>query len=106
MANQEELNNKIIEIEYIKPADKEFRQVSDWLPTGKRFGIIAEFCIKPEFRRKGYGHKLAQKALEFFKAHGATEISAMVLKYNKPALKFWESLGFRLKMYELTLELH
>jgi len=81
------------------------RLVPDWLPTGRRFGIIAEFYVKPEYRRRGYGRQLAQKALEFFKAHGATEISAMVLEHNKPALKFWESLGFRLKMHELTLEM-
>jgi len=49
---------------------------------GRQQGMIAEFFIYPEYRREGYGRKLADAIIEFFQERGITDVHASVIADN------------------------
>ncbi|MBI4277010.1 MAG: GNAT family N-acetyltransferase [Armatimonadetes bacterium] len=65
-------------------------------------GNIGEFYIYPEFRREGYGRRLATEVINFLASHGASEIHCTVLVGNVGGLRFWETMGFQLTRYHLS----
>lgn len=65
-------------------------------------GTIAEFFIYPEFRREGYGQRMAEAVLEFLHAQGAQDIHASVTAGNVRGLRFWESCSFLISRYVLV----
>lgn len=69
---------------------------------GRTQGTIAEFFIYPEFRREGYGKRMADAVLEFLYAQGAQDIHASVTAGNVRGLRFWESCSFLISRYVLV----
>ena len=69
-----------------------------------RVGSIAEFYIRPHWRRQGYGRELAQRAIDFLWERGISQIELSVLYGNDRALAFWGSLGFEIAKYQMVLE--
>jgi len=59
-------------------------------------GFIHNLCVLPEFRRKGIGRKLANKALQSLKERGMETAEAEWVRGDKPACKFFDSMGFSL----------
>ena len=75
------------------------------LRSEEKYYSIAEFYIKPKFRRLGYGKKLLNFTIEFCKKQGIhSSIIANSLVKNVRANTFWITNGFiRLKevIYEI-----
>jgi len=59
-------------------------------------GFIHSLCVLPEFRRKGIGQELVNKALRSLKDRGMETAEAEWVRGDKPACKFFESMGFSL----------
>ena len=75
--------------------------ISPAATNGRTQGTIAEFFIYPEFRREGYGKRMAEAVLEFLQAHGAQDIHSSVTAGNVRGLRFWESCSFLISRYVL-----
>lgn len=65
-------------------------------------GLIAEFYIYPEYRREGFGGRLAGSLIEFLKSHGANEVYATVMAGNVRGLRFLQTCGFQIARYSLV----
>lgn len=71
-----------------------FRKFRDWPDESKWAGSVAEFCIFPAHRRRGYGAALARLALAALKEAGCHKVVADVLWHRADSLAFWKSAGF------------
>jgi ribosomal protein S18 acetylase RimI-like enzyme len=65
-------------------------------------GTIAEFFVYPEFRREGFGRRMAEAVLEFLQSQGAHDIHASVTTGNVRGLRFWEACSFQISRYVLV----
>ncbi len=58
-----------------------------------RRGMIYHMTIKPPYRRRGIGKRLAAAALDALCSEGITKVMLVVMKSNETGNSFWESLG-------------
>jgi GNAT superfamily N-acetyltransferase len=65
-------------------------------------GTVAEFFVYPEFRREGYGRRLAEAVIQFMREHGVGDIRASVPAVNVRGLRFWEACSFQISRYVLV----
>ncbi len=65
-------------------------------------GMIAEFFIYPEFRREGYGRRMAEAVIEFLQSKGVEDLHASVTAGNVRGLRFWEACSFQIARYMLV----
>ena len=65
-------------------------------------GTVAEFFVYPEYRREGYGQRMAEAVLEFLHSQGAQDIHASVTAGNVRGLRFYESCSFLISRYVLV----
>lgn len=72
------------------------------LTNARPQGTIAEFYIYPEYRREGYGRRMAEAVLEFLHTQDAQDIHASVTAGNVRGLRFWESCSFLISRYVLV----
>ena len=72
------------------------------IADGRSQGMIAEFFVYPEFRREGYGRRVAQVVIESLKSAGAHEVYSAVAAGNVRGLRFWDACGFQLARYSLV----
>lgn len=61
----------------------------------KMEGVITEFYVMPEYRRKGMGDKIIEECSIHLKEMGAKIITAKFPSQNRFAANFYEKLGFR-----------
>jgi ribosomal protein S18 acetylase RimI-like enzyme len=61
----------------------------------KRIAVINEVVVSADQRGKGIGRQLMANAQELAASRGADEIWLDVWEFNKPALGFYESLGYQ-----------
>ncbi len=60
-------------------------------------GHIVSIAVLEGYRRRGIGEKLMRLAMEAMKTeYGATEVYLEVRVSNKPAIKLYEKLGFKI----------
>jgi len=59
------------------------------------FAGIYEIIIDPELRRKGYGRQLMLNMLKYAYERGARKAYLQVVAANIPAVRLYESLGFK-----------
>lgn len=59
-----------------------------------RYGEISSIYLHPDFWRRGLGKLLCSFALDELKQTGYSEVILWVLKENKQARQFYESMGF------------
>ncbi|MCM1467566.1 MAG: GNAT family N-acetyltransferase [Alistipes sp.] len=52
------------------------------------------YLVKKEYRRKGYGYRAAQMALEFAKQYGMERVITYIHEKNIPSVRLSEKLGF------------
>ncbi|MFN4319329.1 MAG: GNAT family N-acetyltransferase [Aquificaceae bacterium] len=64
---------------------------------GKVVGAIHELVVLPQYRNKGIGKALVEKAIEYFKSRGLDTVELWVGDRNTQALEFYKSLGFEEK---------
>jgi ribosomal protein S18 acetylase RimI-like enzyme len=75
-------------------------------PFGTSEGYIKQFFLKEEYRGKGYGHILLEKALQHLKKIKVEKIKVNIREEAKRALKLYEKMNFK-KVYEvLELDLN
>lgn len=70
---------------------------------GKNGIYIEDIYVKPEFRGKGFGKSIFSFLGKLAKERGCGRIEWWCLDWNKPALKFYRSLGAR-SMDEWTVQ--
>ena len=63
--------------------------------TGKKQGFIYDIFVGREFRSKGIGEKLLEKAVDFCREKGYSRILLMVSVNNTAAIKLYEKAGFK-----------
>jgi ribosomal protein S18 acetylase RimI-like enzyme len=73
------------------------------MPFLQNVGYIAETYILPEYRGKGIGSKLYNKAMDWFK--GLRFITVSTHSFDKGANKFWKKKGFEEFNKYLKLEI-
>ncbi|MCS6998336.1 MAG: GNAT family N-acetyltransferase [Aquificaceae bacterium] len=61
---------------------------------GKVVGAIHELVVLPEYRRRGIGKALVEKALEYFKDRNLDRAELWVGDENRAAFDFYRKLGF------------
>ncbi len=61
----------------------------------KYVGIIREFYVLPEYRRKGIGKRLMMEGVEQLRKKGAEVIMASFPALNEIAIYFYKKMGFR-----------
>lgn len=64
---------------------------STWL--GKNGLFLEDIYITPKYRGKGAGKKLLKHLAEIAVSKGCGRFELSVLDWNKPAIKFYESIG-------------
>lgn len=62
-----------------------------------RRGYIQHMSVSPDFRRRGIGTRLVQRALEALKAQHITKAALVAFKKNAGGNAFWEQQGFTLR---------
>lgn len=61
----------------------------------KYVGVIKEFYILPEYRRKGIGKRLMVEGISQLRKKGAEAIMASFPALNEIAINFYKKMGFR-----------
>ncbi len=64
---------------------------------GKVVGALHELAILPEYRNRGIGKALVEKALKYFKGRGLDTVELWVGDKNQQAINFYKKLGFKEK---------
>lgn len=58
-------------------------------------GYIDLFYVAAPLRRLGFGRRLHDRALDYFRARRCATIELHVARANTPALRFYQSLGYK-----------
>jgi len=58
-------------------------------------GAIVDFYVMPEYRRKGLGRQILDKAIAILRERGAQLITAEFPTQNQIAINFYNKMGFR-----------
>lgn len=60
----------------------------------RRSGFITDMAVTQAHRHSGVGRRLMTAVEEWFRRHGADEITLTAAVRNKSGLAFWEAMGF------------
>lgn len=64
--------------------------------------LICNVAVHPDYRRRGIGRELTQRALEHIQAHGASSAWLQVRHDNSAAVRLYHSLGFEERLKRAT----
>ena len=78
----------------------------DYMALRGPAGVLHDIIVDPEYRNQGVGTRLLDASLAFLRSHGAPRVVLTTADRNAPALKLFESTGFRRTMVEMTRELN
>lgn len=67
--------------------------VRDWRESKSAF--MSGFCVKEEFRGRGYGARFLSQVLEQLSADGVASVKLTVFPENQRARRFYERFGFK-----------
>lgn len=59
-----------------------------------RRGYIYHTAVSPDYRRRGVGSALVEKAMHALKGEGITKTALVVFAHNEAGNAFWERQGF------------
>jgi GNAT superfamily N-acetyltransferase len=54
---------------------------------------LEDLFVQPAFRKRGYGKRLIKELAKLVVGMGGSRLEWSCLKWNKPSLEFYESLG-------------
>ena len=57
--------------------------------------LVEDVVVAPEYQKKGLGKKLLHAVGEWGKEKGARRVQLLADKHNRPALDFYERVGFQ-----------
>jgi GNAT superfamily N-acetyltransferase len=86
------------------PAGLLILRTAPTLSTAEDWAEINEMYVRPAFRRKGVGQALVERAVEYARNHGCTEIHLLTDATNVAAQSFHGACGFHLDSVEMVLE--
>jgi ribosomal protein S18 acetylase RimI-like enzyme len=66
----------------------------NWMWTGEKFGEIHELVVHPDYRGRGLGKLLLERAIKRLKSENLRKIGLWVGEKNEKARKIYEKLGF------------
>lgn len=71
-------------------------EISNYPPVFelKKYGMISDAAVATEYRRKGIGEALYQRAMDWFKDKEIERIELRVANVNTVAQGFWKKMGF------------
>lgn len=95
-ANPKSLENRLKHSEIFVFVSREKNELTGFVDFSlvQAIGRINGFSVKEKFRKKGYGQKLLQFAVEFMKENGAEKIHLLVKTENAVAKKMYKTAGF------------
>jgi GNAT superfamily N-acetyltransferase len=76
----------------------------DWMALLDECGRLHEIFVESSVRRAGVGKRLLLETFQWLEAHGAPRIVLTSAWKNSSAHDFFESIGFRRTMVEMTRE--
>jgi ribosomal protein S18 acetylase RimI-like enzyme len=62
-----------------------------------RRGFIYHLAVRPNYRHRGIGRRLAEATLAALKAEGIHKVHLFVLDSNTEGIEFWQKLGWILR---------
>jgi len=68
----------------------------------RRFFLVANVAVHPNYRRRGIARKLTEKAIQFSRERGSPSVWLHVREENQPARRLYQSLGFEEKAIRTT----
>ncbi len=68
----------------------------------RRFFLIANVAVHPDYRRRGIARKLTEKAIRFSRERGSPSAWLHVREDNQPARQLYQELGFEEKAVRTT----
>lgn len=68
--------------------------------------VISNVAVLPNYRRRGIGHELVNAALDYAYEQGARRIALQVREDNAPAIRLYETLGFKTLDTVVELQTH
>ena len=77
----------------------------DWMSLRGPAGVLHDIIVDPERRRRGAGRALLEAVLAFLRERGLEQIVLSTAERNEAAQRFFDGVGFRRTMVELTREL-
>ena len=77
----------------------------DWMSLRGPAGILHDIIVDPERRRQGAGRALLEAVLEYVRQRGLEQIVLSTAERNEAAQRFFEGVGFRRTMVEMTREI-
>jgi ribosomal protein S18 acetylase RimI-like enzyme len=77
----------------------------DWMALRGPAGVLHDLIVDPDHRRRGVGRLLLDAALAELKSRGAPRVVLSTAERNDAAQRFFDSVGFRRTMVEMTREL-
>lgn len=86
-----ESNNQIIGVVHI--VIRESRDIPILVP--RKYAVIDNLAVKKEYRRSGIGKSLVEKAQQWAMDKEITQIELNVWEFNKGAIAFYETLGYK-----------
>jgi ribosomal protein S18 acetylase RimI-like enzyme len=97
----EKIKNKYSIVDIIKINDKiiGFSQYT----IEQNIGKLEYLVILPEYRNRGYGKLLMNKALKYFETKVIKKIDIKVVYGNDDAIKFYENYGFQVSSQIMSI---
>ena len=74
--------------------------------TGLKFGFVYDIFVKHEFRGKGIGKILLEKAESYCREKGYSRLLLMVAVKNETAIRLYDSMGFKPEQTYMAKELN
>jgi ribosomal protein S18 acetylase RimI-like enzyme len=71
----------------------------------RRFAIVDNLGVDPEFRQSGVGRALMARAQTWARRKGAASVELNVYEFNQPAIMFYEKLGYKSAARRMSLPL-
>ena len=77
-----------------------------WKELRDRAGFLHDVVVEPDVRRQGIARRLVEAAAAWLESAGAPRLMLWTAEKNAAAQMFFEQLGFRRTMIEMTRERH
>ena len=71
----------------------------------RRYAVVDNLAVKDEFRRAGIGRALMETAHEWAVAKGADSIELNVYEFNRGAIEFYQTLGYKTASRKMSKQL-
>ena len=77
----------------------------DWMALRDAAGVLQDIFVDEPARRRGVARALVEALTARFKERGESRVVLSTAAKNEPAQRFFEQMGFRRTMIEMTREL-